>query len=34
MIESQHSICNKYGAEYLESILNKKLGIALNVRNN
>lgn len=32
MIESQQSICVKYGAEFLESNLDEKLGIALNVR--
>jgi hypothetical protein len=34
MIESQHSICIRYGAEFLESDLDDKLGIALNVRDN
>src|SRR5258708_7426017 len=32
MIESQQIICVKYGAEFLESDLDEKLGIALNVR--
>ncbi|KRF31683.1 hypothetical protein ASG93_04925 [Paenibacillus sp. Soil787] len=34
MIESQQIICVKYGAAFLESDLNEKLGIALNMRDN
>ncbi|WP_420831226.1 immunity protein Imm33 domain-containing protein [Paenibacillus lignilyticus] len=34
MIASQHSICNRYGAEFLGSDFDEKLGIALNVMGN
>jgi hypothetical protein len=34
MIVSQQEICVKYGAEFLKSDLDEKLGIALNVRDN
>lgn len=34
MIESQHIICIRYGAVFLESDLDDMLGIALNVKDN